>query len=108
MNRDKLTKPTAMRIARGMKERLIGKGIPVERVFLFGSVASGRTHLWSDLDLAFVCRPFGIDRFAEYQAIAEVRQDFDIAMDIIHFYPEDMENRYSTIVQEVKRNGIEV
>jgi len=108
MNRKKLEKSAALRIAKGMKERLIAGGVPVERVFLFGSAATGRIHRWSDLDLAFVCRPFGANRMEEYGVIAGAREDFDIPMDIVHFHPADMENKYSTIVQEVKRYGIEV
>ena len=108
MNRSKLTKPAALRIARGMKNRLLAEGIPVEHVYLFGSVAAGRTHRWSDLDIAFICRPFGSDRTAEYATVAQTREDFDIPMDLICLHPEDMENPYSSIVQEVKRNGIEV
>jgi len=108
MNREKLHKKSALRIAKGMKERLLKKGVPVEKVFVFGSVISGNIHPWSDLDVAFVCRPFGTDRIAEYNTIAGSREDFDIPMDIVFLRSEDMENRFSTIVQEVKKNGIEV
>lgn len=44
----------------------------------------------------------------EYSTIARMREDFDVPMDILCFHPEDLENKYSTIAQEIKQYGIPV
>ena len=95
-------------IARRIKRRLTQQGIPVIQVFLFGSLAEGKMHAWSDVDIAVVYKPFGADRLEEHSRIADAREDFDIPMDIVSFRREDLDNRYSTIVREVKEHGIPV
>ncbi len=102
------TKSEALSIAKRYKQHLLDAGYPVRRVFLHGSLAKGRPHSWSDIDIAVICDPFGTSRHDENVAIGRERWDLDLRIEAICLHPEDMENRYSTIVQEVKRHGIEV
>jgi predicted nucleotidyltransferase len=102
------TRQRGLVIARRMKEQLLGQGVPVVQVLLFGSLAQGTSHTGSDIDIAVVHRPFGKDRLEEHSRISNAREDFDVPMDIISFHPDDLENIFSTIAQEVKKHGIPV
>lgn len=108
MKRNPPTRKQGLAIARRMKQRLIGKGVPVAQVFLFGSLAEGKTNRWSDVDIAVVYDAFAQDRLEEHSRISDARRDFDVPMDIVSLRREDLDNRYSTIVQEVKKHGIPV
>ena len=102
------TQKRGLAIARHMKQRLLVQGVPIVHVFLFGSLARGETHAWSDIDIAVVHMPFGKNRLEEHSRITDAREDFDVPMDIVSLRPEDLENKYSTIAQEVKKYGIPV
>lgn len=102
------TKQRGLAIARHMKTQLLSQGIPVIQVLLFGSLAEGKTHRWSDVDIAVVHHPFLPDRMEERSRIRSAREDFDVPMDIVCFRDEDMVNKYLGLAQEVKKHGIPV
>lgn len=95
-------------IAKRMKERLLTEKVPVVNVYLFGSLARGNPHRWSDVDIAVVYRPFLPHGSEERFRIRSAREDFDVSMDIVCLHPEDLDNKYLGIAQEVKRHGIPV
>jgi predicted nucleotidyltransferase len=103
-----LSKRKGLRIAERMKKNLLARNIPIDAVYLFGSLAEGKVHEWSDVDVAVVYMPFRDDQWEEHSEIASVRDDDSIPIDIVCLRKEDMENKYSTIVQEVKMHGIAV
>ncbi len=103
-----LTQQRGLALARRMKERLLKEGIPVVNVVLFGSLAQGTTNTWSDVDIAVIYKPFGMNRAEEYMHIGNSREDFSVPMDIVCLRQEDMDNQYSTIIREVEKNGIPV
>lgn len=98
----------ALSSARVFKKNLLDRGIPVHRVILFGSCARGVARDESDVDIAVVCNPFRETRHDENVEFLSVGHDTDMRIETICLHPEDLENRYSTIVQEVKKYGIEV
>lgn len=102
------TKKQALLVASEMKRELTKRNLPVVGVFLFGSLASGKRHKFSDIDIAVVYHPFGEDRFQEHMRIREARTSFAFPMDIVCLYPEDLESTYWGIAQEVKKHGIRV
>lgn len=75
---------------------------------MFGSIAKGTSHAESDIDIAVVCAPFAAFRHAEHVAVSKYRWDIDLRIEAFCLHPEDLENRYSTIAQEVKQYGIDV
>ena len=93
-------------MARRMKERLRAAGIPVVRVYLFGSLARGQTHRWSDVDIAVVHEPFDESRARERRRVRSLREDFDVPIDIVCLHPADFENRLLGIAREVQNHGI--
>ncbi|OGJ63505.1 hypothetical protein A3A67_00335 [Candidatus Peribacteria bacterium RIFCSPLOWO2_01_FULL_51_18] len=103
-----LTKRNGIKIAREFKLAVSGAGLPVIGVYLFGSLAKGKVHRWSDVDIAVVYRPFGADRLSESRIIRKRRNRFDVPMDIVCLRAEDMKNDWLGIAREVKQNGIAV
>ena len=103
-----ITKNDALRKAALLKKTLVQKGIPVQEVFLFGSYAEGREHADSDIDVAVICIPFRKSKLDEGAALLWESKDIDLKIEPICLHPEDMENRYSTLVQEIKKHGIPV
>lgn len=102
------TKAEALLAARRLREALLKKKLPVHNIFLFGSVAKGAPHEWSDIDIAVICDPFEESRHEENMAIRVARRDIDVRISPICLHPDEMGNRYSAIAQEVKRYGIPV
>lgn len=94
----------AKRYAQALRER----GVPVLGMFVYGSVASGKTHEESDIDIAVLCTPFGNSRHEENTTLRRARWDIDLRIEPMSLHPEDLENKYHTIAQEVKRSGISI
>jgi predicted nucleotidyltransferase len=95
-----------MAVARRYAEHLRTKGYPVVKVYLFGSFAKGKAAPDSDIDIAVVCKPFLLSRAQEAGRLFYETKDIDMRIEPVALHPEDLENRFSTIVQEVKRSGI--
>lgn len=103
------TKAQGIQKARTLKMLLDRNGFPVVQVFLFGSVAKGASHPQSDIDIAVIHRPFGDSRMEELRSMCHVEQEEDLRnIEVVYFHPEDFEDKYSTLVQEVKKYGIPV
>lgn len=84
------------------------EGFPLIQVFVYGSVATGKMHDESDIDVAVVCKPFGKTRHEENTALRRARWGIDLRIEPMSLHPEDLENKYHTIGQEVQRDGIVV
>lgn len=95
-----------MTLARALKRHLHVRGIPVERMYLFGSTVRGDTHSWSDIDVAIVHRPFLQTHFAERTAIRRERRAVDLRLETVCFRPEDIERPTFALAQEVLRTGV--
>lgn len=103
-----MTRARGLSLASLLKKSLYERGFPVQDVLLFGSHARGKPHRWSDVDIAVVCEPFRKTRHEENVEFLSAGHDIDLRIETICLHPEDLEDRYSTIVQEVRRYGIPV
>lgn len=109
MKRTAPTMAQGMEKAHALKLLLERHGFPVVQVFLFGSVAKEATHPNSDIDIAVVHRPFGRSRLDELHSMCRIEQEEDLRnIEVVYFHPEDLEDKYSTLVREVKKHGIPV
>lgn len=95
-----------LRLAKRFADALRARGYPVLEAFLFGSVAKGTADADSDIDIAVVCEPFAASRGEESTRLLLVSKDIDRRIETVCLHPEDFDNRYSTLVEEVKRYGI--
>ncbi len=98
----------ALALAKKYKQLLQEAKIPVTAFIVFGSVARNEMHDQSDIDIAVVGTSFRGDRFEEMRDIRKLRLSFGYKLQPIWFYPEHLEDKYSTLAQEIKRNGIAV
>jgi len=80
----------------------------VREVLLYGSQAKGSAREDSDIDIAVVCDPFGSDRLEENVAVSRERWDVDLRIETVCLHPEDFQNKFFTLAQEVRRYGIPV
>ncbi len=103
-----MKKTEGIRLAKQYAQLLQKEGIPFIKVFVYGSVASGKMHDESDIDVAVLCKPFARSRHDENTALRRARWPVDLRIEPMSLHPEDLENKYHTIGQEVKRYGITV
>lgn len=60
----------------------------------------------SDIDIAVVGMPFGTDRMTEMHALWCLRRPISEQIQPIWFYPKHLEDKYSTLAQEIKKDGV--
>ncbi len=84
------------------------EGISVSKIILFGSHAKGKTYADSDIDIAVVSTQFGRDVTEEMMLLRKIALKVDSHIEPIPFCPEDLDDNFSTLVQEIKRYGIDV
>ena len=75
---------------------------------VFGSVARNEMHEQSDVDIAVVGTSFKGDRMQEMYDIRKLRYPLSYKLQPIWFYPEHLEDKYSTLAMEIKKDGIPV
>ena len=98
----------ALQLARQYKQALEKAGIPFTKFIVFGSVARNEMHEQSDIDIAVVGMPFSEDRFEEMHTVRMLRLPLSYKLQPIWFYPEHLEDKYSTLAMEIKKDGISV
>jgi predicted nucleotidyltransferase len=82
------------------------RNIYFQKVILFGSVVTGRTHKYSDIDVALVSDQFTGNTIADWQLLTPVN---------IHYTgiePHPFDTKYfkkgDPFIDEIKRTGIEI
>ena len=82
--------------------------LPINKVILFGSYAKGTQHKWSDVDIAVVSPKFK-DSWKALRYLSD-RTPFNMKYTIeAHgFTPEDFDNKYDSLIHEIKTHGIEL
>jgi predicted nucleotidyltransferase len=84
------------------------KRINVSKVILFGSHAKGLAKPDSDIDIAVISSQFGRDSFKEMTFLRKVALEIDSHIEPLPFSPQDLDNRYSTLAQEIKKYGVPI
>lgn len=82
------------------------KGINVSKVILFGSHAKGVARPDSDIDIAVISSQFGIDSLKEITFLRKAALEIDSHIEPLPFSPQDLDDRYSTLAQEIKKYGV--
>ena len=82
------------------------KGIKVSKVILFGSHAKGKANPDSDIDIAVISSQFGKNNFKEMMLLHKLALEIDSHIEPIPFTPQDLDDRYSTLSQEIKKYGV--
>lgn len=82
------------------------KGISVSKVILFGSHAKGNAKPDSDIDLAVISSQFGRNNLKEMMLLRKLALEIDSHIEPLPFTPQGLEDRYSTLSQEIKKYGV--
>ena len=98
----------AFALAKKFKQLLQEANIPVSALIVFGSAARNEMHEQSDVDVAVIGTSFKGDRFQEMHEIRKLRRPLGYKIQPIWFYPEHLEDKYSTLAMEIKKDGIPV
>ena len=81
-------------------------GIPVQSAYLFGSYARGGFREFSDIDICVVSKKFGKDYFREMIQLNNLRAGIDERIEAVPLAPDDLSDKYSTLVTEIRTHGI--
>lgn len=90
------------------KEILIKKGYTDAKTILFGSWAKGKAREESDIDVCVISSKFRGNMFGNLMKLNVWANEVNMQIETAPMKPEDMEDKYSTLVTEVKKYGIEI
>ena len=86
---------------------LIDNGIPVKKIFLFGSYARNEASNESDIDLAVVLNSYIKDRFTTRLELMRYCRNFDVIIEPHPFLDSDF-NEANAFSENILREGIEI
>lgn len=81
-------------------------GITVNKAYLFGSYAKGKVWQGSDIDICIISENFGKDYLAEKRKLNHLALRVDPKIEPVAYSPSDFQNKYDSLVDEIKRFGI--
>lgn len=81
-------------------------GVRVDRAYLFGSYAKGKVWEGSDVDVCIVSDDFGKDYMNDKLLLNKAALKIDPRIEPVAYSPMDFENKYDSLVDEVKCFGI--
>jgi len=84
------------------------QGIKISKIILFGSYAKGKANADSDIDVAVVSTQFGEDTVEEMMMMRKIALKIDSHIEPVPLRPEDLDDHFSTLAQEIRRYGIDV
>jgi len=102
-----LKKPEMQKIYKFV-QLLKQQGVNVSKVILFGSYAKGKAGPDSDIDIVVVSAQFGKDTAEEMMLLRRIALKIDSHIEPVPLSPEDLNDNFSTLTQEIKRYGIDV
>jgi len=101
-----MNKIMAIKIAKQYAVHVKKAGIPVKKVYVFGSYISGKAHIGSDIDICVVSSIFGKDRLKERVMLMNIRSENDGLIEPHPFSPEDFLNPYDPLAYQIKNHGL--
>lgn len=100
--------PKIYKTAVRYKDVLERAGISISGLYIFGSQVKGTAKKWSDIDIGVVSPDFTGNRFDEGVKLMDYSHKIDDFIEPHPFTPEDFEDKYYTLAQEVKRTGVKI
>ena len=101
-----MTQEEVLQVALEYKLALKEARVPFHSVILFGSAARDEMHPESDIDIAVVGTSFKKDHMQEMHELWRLRRPISYKLQPIWLYPEHLEDKYSTLAMEIKKDGI--
>ena len=89
---------------------LEARGIPVERVILFGSYASGNPDEWSDIDIAVISPKFDtLSLLERYEQLGLANRNLHSPLDVVGFSSiQVIHCEPESFLAEILRTGVDV
>lgn len=85
------------------------RGVRIDKIILYGSVAEGRQTDDSDLDLAVISEDFGHDRFGEGKMLMQVAWRVDVRIHPVPVSAASYTNdTWIPLINEIREHGIEI
>lgn len=98
----------ALLIAKQFKTEIENTGLPVQAMYVFGSVAKRKARKGSDIDICVISSKFGKDLFAERVKLMGITARVNDAIEPHPFTVQDMKETYSPLVSEILKYGVKV
>ena len=91
-------------------KKLVVKDFPIQKMYLFGSMVSGKSHKYSDIDLLIVSLGFKKYNFFQRGAKMYNYWNLNYPVDFLCYTPEEFNKlkKQVTIVSEAVKEGTEI
>lgn len=91
-------------------KKSVSKDFPINKMYLFGSMAYGKPHKYSDIDIIIVSPKFRKLNFFQRGAKMYDYWNLRMPVDFLCYSPEEFNKlkKQVTIVREAVENGIEI
>jgi len=96
----------AIAVTKKYIEEINRLGIKIDKAYLFGSHAKGKVWEGSDLDICIVSSSFGKDYNKDKMLLNSAAIKVNSLIEPVAYSPEDFNNKYDSLADEVKRFGI--
>ncbi len=101
-----ISREEAFTIAEKFKKHLEGMGIPIERIYIYGSYAKGIPRYGSDIDLCVISSAFK-DRMDAGLMLRREAIKIDSRIEPVGYHPEQFED-WIPLVWEIRAHGIAI
>lgn len=98
----------AISLAQKYLKTIKESGINVDKAYLFGSFAKGKTWEGSDVDVCIISSQFGKNYREEKSTLNKLALKIDSRIEPVPFSPSDFGNKYDPLAVEIKRFGIQI
>lgn len=101
-----VTRESAIKTAKSFIRDCKLNGLTFYKVFIFGSVAKGNMHEWSDIDLLLISDQFSENVFDNLKMYSKINVKYPIIE--THPYPTDYFKNGDSFIEQVTRESIEL
>ncbi len=85
------------------------EGIPIEKVYIFGSFAKGKANKDSDVDVAIISSKFGKDRQKERVLLLRKRNNKALIIEPHPFSEDEFKDvSYNPLVAQIKKHAVRI
>lgn len=101
-----VTRETAINTAKSFIADCKSVGLTFYKVFIFGSVAKGNIHEWSDIDLLLISDQFNENVFDNLNLYSKINVRYPLIE--THPYPTSYYKKGDSFIDEVTKESIEL
>jgi predicted nucleotidyltransferase len=101
-----VTREIAINTAKSFVGECKMAGLTFYKVIIFGSVAKGKLHEWSDVDLLLISDQFGDNVFENLKLYSKINIKYPIIE--THPYPTNYYKSGDSFIDEVVKDSIEI